>query len=337
MSVLVLSHESSELHVGPPGHPERPDRVLASLRGCRSVFTDVVEGMAPPVERALLEMVHDGRYIDSIEAFCLAGGGSLDPDTYAVEASWTAALNAAGSGPAAIDALAADRADTAFVAMRPPGHHAEHAKAMGFCLFNNVAVAAMHLRVSGARVAILDWDVHHGNGTQSTFAAFPDVLYASLHEYPFYPGTGWVTEVGTGLGKGFTVNVGLPSLTSASAYLAAYNRVVLPTIKQFEPDWILVSAGYDAHRKDPLGGLLLETDSYGAMAASIAAIVPSSRIVAFLEGGYDLSAVEASTRESIHGVLGITDAADLPTAMSGSVERVCDLAVEALSPYWELL
>lgn len=331
-----MSHDSSLSHVGPPGHPERVDRVIASLKGCRAAATEIREVTAPPVDRVLLERVHDQRYIENIRAFCEAGGGALDPDTFAVEASWEAALNAAGAGPAAIDRLIDGAADTAFVAVRPPGHHAEHDRAMGFCLFNNVAVAAAYLMQRGERVAVLDWDVHHGNGTQNTFLSDPDVLYTSIHEYPFYPGTGWVTEVGVGAGEGFTVNVGLPALTSADGYLAAFRRIVLPAIQQFDPGWVLVSAGYDAHRNDPLGGFLLEAQSYAAMASAIADIVSSSRIVSFLEGGYDLDAVASSTRETIHGALGLSGADPLPDVMSGSVERVCDLAVDALSPYWEL-
>ena len=307
------------------------------MAGLRATPTTIVELEAPSVDPSVLALVHDERYVAEFRRFCQSGGGYLDPDTYAVPASWDAALHAAGAGPAAVDALTRGVADTAFVAVRPPGHHAERAQAMGFCFFNNVAVTGAYLRSLGKRVAIVDWDVHHGNGTQRTFYRDPDVLYVSLHEFPFFPGTGWVTETGSGPGEGSTVNVAVPSGTSSTSYLAAFSRIVIPIVSEFAPDWLLVSAGYDAHRSDPLGGLLLETLDYATMAAALASVVPPSRTIAFLEGGYDLQAMAASASATVGGTLGFTSAAPLPSLISGSAARVVDLAVETLSRYWEVV
>ncbi len=284
----------------------------------------------------LLEEIHDASYVEEVRRFCMGGGGSFDPDTYAVPASWDAALHAAGAGPAAVDALVRREATTAFVAVRPPGHHAERNQAMGFCLFNNIAVTAAYLRRESFRVAIVDWDVHHGNGTQNSFWSNPDVLYVSLHEFPFYPGTGWLTETGVGEGEGTTVNVPLPSGTSSDDYRAAFARVVTPVVKQFAPDWILISAGYDAHVADPLGGLRLESSDYRAMAGALADIVPANRIVAFLEGGYDLDALASSSAATVEGVLGDEGPQEWPSAIEGSADRVVDLIVERVGRYWDL-
>ena len=183
--------------------------------------------------------------MEAIGEFCAAGGGALDPDTGAVPASWEAARRAAGSGLAAIDAIEQGASPIAFLAVRPPGHHAHAARALGFCIFNNIAVAAERLAARGRRVAIVDFDVHHGDGTQDTFRQRGDVLYVSLHQFPFYPGSGWVDEVGHGAGKGATVNIPLPAATAGDAVEAAFTRIVDPVVDQFAPDWILVSAGYD--------------------------------------------------------------------------------------------
>ncbi len=312
-------------------------RIESVMAGLRAVPTTVVELEAPPVDPSLLALVHDDRYVDEFRRFCQSGGGYLDPDTYAVPASWDAARHAAGAGPAAVDALMGGMADTAYVAVRPPGHHAERAQAMGFCFFNNVAVTGAYLRSLGERVAIVDWDVHHGNGTQRTFYRDPDVLYVSLHEFPFYPGTGWVTEIGGGPGEGTTVNVAVPSGTTSTSYLAAFSRIVVPVVAEFGPDWLLVSAGYDAHRSDPLGGLLLETNDYATMATALASVVRPSRTIAFLEGGYDLQAIAASASATVAGTLGLVPTPPLPSVISGSAARVVELAIETLSQYWEVV
>jgi acetoin utilization deacetylase AcuC-like enzyme len=336
MSLLLVTHELSLHHRTPRGHPERIERVTAAVAGLRGVATDVIDLVAPRVDRDLLEQVHASDYIDDFHAFCTSGGGSIDADTFAVPATWDAALHAAGGGPAAVNALDRGAADTAFVAVRPPGHHAERQQAMGFCFFNNVAITAAYLRSRGERVAIVDWDVHHGNGTQHTFYGDPEVLYVSLHEFPFYPGTGWVTEVGSGPGAGTTVNIPIPAATPNASYLGAFERIAIPIITEFAPDWILISAGYDAHRSDPLGGLMLASADYASMAAALAAIVPTRHIVSFLEGGYDLDAVAESARCTVDGMLNGT--ADGSTnEVEGSAARIVDLVRGALAPYWEVL
>ncbi|MEN8039910.1 MAG: histone deacetylase [Actinomycetota bacterium] len=336
MSVVLVTHGSSFEHEEPAGHPERADRLVPVMRGARSAGVPIVEAEAPAVDRGLLSVVHANRYVDHIEGFCQQGGGSLDPDTYAVPGSFAAALHAAGAGPRAVDAITRGEAQSAFIAVRPPGHHAERSQAMGFCLFNNIAVTAAYLRRRGERVAIVDWDVHHGNGTQSTFYRDPDVLYASLHQFPFYPGTGWVDERGDGPGRGMTVNVALPAGVSAESYLAAFARVVLPVVEQFGPDWILVSNGYDAHQLDPIGGFQLESEHYGWMADAVARLAPDRRVVALLEGGYSMRALEEASAWTVRGLGGEVEDVAWPDKMTGSAEKMVDLAVGSVSKFWEL-
>jgi acetoin utilization deacetylase AcuC-like enzyme len=336
MSLLLVSHDLGLAHRAPVGHPERAERLTAAVSGLRGARCDVVEIVAPLVRRDLLEAIHDASYIDEVRRFCADGGGSFDPDTFAVAESWDAALHAAGAGPAAVDALERDEARTAFVAVRPPGHHAERHQAMGFCLFNNIAVTAAYLEGNGQRVAVVDWDVHHGNGTQNSFWLDGDVLYVSLHEFPFFPGTGWVTESGVGAGEGATVNIPLPGGTSSEDYRAAFARVAIPVVEQFAPDWILISAGFDAHVADPLGGLRLESRDYGSMARALAEIVPSNRIIAFLEGGYDLDALAASCAATVEGLLGIDHSQEWPQDVTGSAAKIVDLVIEQGAHHWDL-
>ena len=336
MSLLLVTHDLGLAHTAPEGHPERGDRLVATLSGLRRSLPSVVEVTAPRVERGDLERVHDHGYIDEIHNFCLDGGGMIDQDTFAVPDSWEAALHAAGAGVAAVDHLMAGIGDTAFVAVRPPGHHAERHQAMGFCLFNNIAVTAAYLRSLGRRVAVVDWDVHHGNGTQRTFWTEPDVLYVSLHEFPFYPGTGWVAEAGAEGGAGTTVNIALPSGTSSQDFLAAFARVVIPVVDEFSPNWILVSAGYDAHIRDPLGGLGVETSAYAAMAGALAGIVSPNRIISFLEGGYDLTALATAPVATVQGLLSPEFRTVWPEMSNRSASRLVDLTVEVAKEYWDL-
>lgn len=335
MPLHLVTHDFSLLHTVPHGHPERPDRVTAVTDALRQSDLEVREVEAPVVDRGLLEAVHDPDYIEAVHAFCVSGGGAIDQDTYVVPSSWDAALRAAGAGPAAVQRLQSG-SGTAFVAVRPPGHHAERDKAMGFCLFNNIAITAKYLTDAGERVAIVDWDVHHGNGTQNTFASDPDVLYLSVHEFPFYPGTGWVTEVGTGAGEGTTVNLALPSGTEASDYLAAFRSLIMPPLEQFAPSWILISSGYDAHVDDPLGMLRLESEHYGWMGSALTTVVPENRIIAFLEGGYDLEALGSGSVATVKGIDGRYRDIEWPTEVRQGAGQVVELAREALGKYWEL-
>jgi acetoin utilization deacetylase AcuC-like enzyme len=280
-------------------------------------------------------MVHSRAHIDSVHAFTQAGGGALDQDTYVVPASWDAALHAAGAGPSAVDALRSGTG-SAFVAVRPPGHHAERSRAMGFCVFNNIAITARYLTESGERVAIVDWDVHHGNGTQNTFLEDPAVMYVSLHEFPFYPGTGWLSEIGEGKARGMTINVPLPNATTATDYLAAFRRIVMPPLRQFAPTWILISSGYDAHVDDPLGGLRLESDHYGWMANELTTVVPRNRQIAFLEGGYDLDALATGSIATVRGLSGAYADVAWPHVVDGQARRITDMVSDVVGRYWNL-
>ena len=331
MSVLLYSHPACADHDAGPYHPERPARLTAALLGARSSGVEIIEREAPQIDVAALSPVHDESYVESIRQFCAGGGGRLDADTFAVTASWEAALRAAGAGTAAIDALRAGEADEAFLAVRPPGHHALTSEAMGFCLFNNVAVATEYATASGDKVAIVDWDVHHGNGTQDTFYQRDDVLYVSFHEWPFYPGTGGLGEVGGSGAAGSTINVPFPAGTAGDAYRAVFDRVVMPVLDQFGPDWVFVSAGYDAHVDDPLASICLEHGDYGWMAGQISEVAPAQRTIYFLEGGYDLDAIEASVAATLSRAAGEGTRRSPRAAFS-----VIDQVAAAHSGRWEV-
>jgi acetoin utilization deacetylase AcuC-like enzyme len=304
--LLVATDPRYAEHDPGRGHPERPARLGAVHAGLASAcIDDAIVALEPRVAtRAEVERVHHPAYLEQLEKFCARGGGPLDPDTAVSGASFDAALLAAGSGLAAIDALERGRADAAFCAIRPPGHHAVPGRAMGFCLVNNVAVSAAQLRDRGQRVLVVDWDAHHGNGTQEIFWTDPDVVYVSMHEWPLYPGTGRLDDMGTGAGEGATVNFPFPAGTTGDVYLAAIDDVVAPLAERVRPDWLLISAGYDAHRADPLTGLGLTAGDYADMTARLMALVPPGRTVAFLEGGYDLDALRDSVAATVSTMVG---------------------------------
>ena len=304
MRTLLVSHPGFLLHTHTEWHPERPERLDATIRGVRESQAEIVEVEAAPVEDDLLRAVHPRQYVAAIERFCSAGGGKLDPDTYAARESWDAAIRAAGAGPQAVAALRSGSVDNAFLAVRPPGHHALANKAMGFCLFNNVAVTAQMLSAGGEKVAIVDWDIHHGNGTQELFISDPDILYLSVHQYPFYPGSGWLDEVGYGPGTGLTVNMPVPPRSGGDVYGATFDQVFSPILRQFSPDWLLISCGFDAHTDDPLADGQLVSGDYGYMSAAIAGLMPPSRTIFFLEGGYNLSAIQSAATATINGAFG---------------------------------
>jgi len=325
--LLVATDAHFEEHDAGRGHPERPERLRAVLDGLDAGAPPEARRRLAPrrATRADLERVHTPAYLDHLERFCAAGGGRLDGDTGASAASWEAALLAAGSGLEATDALERGDGEFAFCAVRPPGHHAVAERGMGFCLLNNVAVTAAALRDRGERVLVVDWDAHHGNGTQDTFYADPAVMYVSMHEWPLYPGTGRLTDSGTGAGAGTTVNFPLPAGATGDVYLDAIDSVVEPLVEGFAPTWVLISAGYDAHRADPLTGLGLAAGDYVDLTARLMALAPARRLVVFLEGGYDLDALRDCTAATVSTLLGRPQRVETATA-NGPGRTVVDAA-----------
>jgi len=306
VQVLYFSHPAFRLHDTGLWHPERPGRLDAVERGATLSGLPLLRRRPEAVDRALLDKVHDPVYVGAVERFCAAGGGALDEDTIVTPSSWEAALLAAGAGPTAAAELAGSDPDTlAFLAVRPPGHHALRNRAMGFCLFNNVAVTARALLDGGATVAVVDWDVHHGNGTQALLGGERTALYVSIHQAPFYPFTGEVAE--TGASPGSLLNIPVPAGTGGDAYGVLFRRVVVPALRRFRPDWLLVSAGFDAHEEDPLAQLRLIASDYAVMAAALAEVVPLNRTIVFLEGGYHLPALTASVAATLQGFAGAVD------------------------------
>ncbi|HZJ48999.1 MAG TPA: histone deacetylase [Acidimicrobiia bacterium] len=336
MRVLLVTHEAMLQHDTGIWHPERSERLAAAIRGVRAGSMDVVGVDAPAIDPFALGTVHLPDYIEMVRQITVKGRVELDPDTPAGPGSWEAALRAAGSGPAAVEHLRAGDADVAFLAIRPPGHHALADRAMGFCLFNNLAITARMLADEGERVAIVDWDIHHGNATQDTFLMDPDVLYLSLHQFPFYPGSGWVEEVGVGPGAGTTVNISVPVHTAGDFYSEAFARTVNPILEQFEPDWVLVSAGYDGHRDDPIAEASLVEADYQMMASAVRAAAPPGRLILFLEGGYDLAAMERSVTATMAGLAGDPVPSSPQLQSPDGAWRILDLLIMAQRPYWKL-
>jgi acetoin utilization deacetylase AcuC-like enzyme len=303
---LYYRHPSSLAHDTGP-HPENAERI----RAIEAVLDDAGwAGMsleqAPTAERELLELAHTPGHVESIERFCAAGGGMIDMDTSAVEASWEAALRAAGGAVEASRRLLAGEGRFAFCGLRPPGHHAESSRAMGFCLFNNAAIASAAAIASGSaeRVLVLDWDVHHGNGTEEIFRSRSDVLYASIHQSPLYPGTGHPDHVGEGAGEGYTVNLPVPPGAGGEEFLSLVQRVVVPIARRFAPGLIVISAGYDAHAADPLANCKLTEADYAAMAASIrdVGLELGTPVLVCLEGGYAVDALAASVLATVRAL-----------------------------------
>lgn len=282
-----------------PGHPERPERLEAIRRLFKDLgWWDATPRLAPiQVPESVLTKIHAPEYLKLLKAAC-RHGQSLDPDTFTTPASWELALHTAGGAAAVAEAVWKREARSGFALTRPPGHHATHAGGMGFCLLNNVAIASEYLlQTCGAqRLAIVDLDLHHGNGTQDIFYSRPEVLYISTHQYPFYPGTGWITDQGAGAGKGATLNLPLPAYSGDRAYLAAMSHVILPMLERFEPQALLVSVGFDTHWRDPIGQMLLSAGAYKQLIDALVTCADKTcdgRVALFLEGGYDLDASAA--------------------------------------------
>ncbi|MEO9223387.1 MAG: histone deacetylase [Acidimicrobiales bacterium] len=325
MAVLFVSHPRFWEHDTGYGHPERPARLDAVRAGLhRGGIEDLLIPAAPRIatEDELMR-VHPPTYIAAIERFCADGGGNLDPDTPVSVASGEAALLAAGAGLSAIAALDAGEASAAFCAVRPPGHHAMPTRAMGFCLFNNVSVAAAHLAARGERVLIVDYDAHHGNGTQAMFWRDPRVAYVSFHQWPLYPGTGAIEEMGADEGQGTTINFPIPAGATGDVVRRGLAEVVAPFVDAWQPTWLLVSAGYDAHRADPLTGLGLSAGDFADITADLSEFAPPAKRVLFLEGGYDLDALTESVGATIGALEGERYRPETPTS-DGPGRRVVD-------------
>jgi acetoin utilization deacetylase AcuC-like enzyme len=276
------------------------------------------EVVSPVFDEAPMEdltRVHAPAYLTELEAFCRRGGGGLDPDTYARPDSWSVARRAAGAGLAALDELERLGDGVAFVPVRPPGHHARRDRAMGFCLVNNVAVAAASRVARGQRVLIVDWDVHHGNGTQEIFWDDPDVLYVSTHQDPLYPGTGRPGEVGGTAAPGLTVNLPVPPGATGDVVRAAMDEVARPAIEEFAPQWVLVSCGFDAHQADPLAQLELSSGDFAELGRIVREFAPGpGRLALFLEGGYNLDALQSSVEATLAPLLGLSHHSSAPTS-----------------------
>jgi acetoin utilization deacetylase AcuC-like enzyme len=295
---VLLMHPSSLEH-DTGAHPERAARIVAIERALEaSDWLGYSRVQSPAAALESLLAVHPEEHVDAIRALAERGGGAIDMDTVVSAGSWEAALHAAGGACELVDRLVDGSAQVGFSAARPPGHHAERARAMGFCLFNNVAVAARRaLDVHGLeRVLILDWDVHHGNGTNDIFHASPEVLFVSIHEWPLYPGSGSASDVGSGEGEGYTVNLPVPGGSGDETFASLVEHVVAPLARTFSPGLVLVSAGFDAHRDDPLADCLVTEVGYQAMTRSVrlAADELGVPVGVVLEGGYDLDALASS-------------------------------------------
>ncbi len=336
MAVLVAKHPASLAHDTGPMHPERPERVLAVEEGIATSGLEVVELEASKIERTELAVVHDADYIEMIESYSSMGGGAFDSDTVTSSMSWEAALRSAGAVRLLTEQLSARDDAFGFALCRPPGHHALAARAMGFCLFNNIAVTAALLRSQGERVAILDWDVHHGNGTQALLHDDPGVLYVSLHQSAFYPFEGFVGDIDDGSAKGTTVNVPLPAGTGGDVYREAWTDLVLPVLDQFGADWVLISAGYDAHRDDPLADMSLTAADYGFMAHRLSQAHPMQRTVVVLEGGYDLDALRDSAQATVVGLSGSYEGGDAEAVSPHGARAALERSKEVVSRHWSL-
>ena len=344
MALSILASARFADHLTPPGHPERVERhevmqvVAAEFRKSGGSVLD-----PRPARHEELARVHDESYITFIRE--TAGRAiALDPDTFTSPDTYDVASLAAGAAVTAVDHVLDGAAGTRALALvRPPGHHAERNRAMGFCLFNNIAVAAAHARARGlARVAIVDYDVHHGNGTQWSFYNDPSVLFVSSHQYPYYPGTGAAADVGSDAGAGFTVNLPLAAGATDADYERVYDAIAWPVLKAFKPQLILISAGFDAYKDDPLAGMRLEAECFGRLTARLAAIADEcceGRIVAVTEGGYHLKGIADSLR-SVIGALESDRIDRGPAAAAQAAASRGEAAIAAVKPhlakYWPL-
>lgn len=305
---IFLEHDTG-------GHPENADRLRAIVDHLKQHGVwDAVRILTPQAASPEdIQLAHTLAHVEHVRQIAAAGGPGLDHETIVSARSYEAALTAAGADMMAVDALIAGELDGAFALVRPPGHHATADRGMGFCLFNNIAIAALHALRSGIeRVAIVDWDLHHGNGTQDIFFDRADVLYVSTHQYPCFPGTGWIDEVGTLGGEGFTVNIPLPPGCGDRHYAKAFDTIVIPVLRRYEPQIVLVSAGFDTHARDPLGAMNVTAEGFGQMADALLQVAQEhcdGMMLLTLEGGYDYEALGNSVGEVVGRLAGL----DLPS------------------------
>jgi acetoin utilization deacetylase AcuC-like enzyme len=337
MTAVFLEHPSSLEHETGP-HPEQPARIIAIERELeRRGWLGFERMSSPRVDRSTLTRVHPESYVAAIERFCEAGGGNVDLDTVASRGSFAAALHSAGGAVRIVELLLGGEASVGFSCHRPPGHHATVSRAMGFCLFNNVAVATTHAleRLGLSRVMIVDWDVHHGNGTSDIFHSSDRVLFVSIHQSPLYPGTGAAADVGSGPGEGYTVNLPVPPGTGDDGYGSLVEHVAVPLAREFAPELLLVSAGYDAHGEDPLAGCQVTEAGFAGMTRSLRAVAAELDVPlgAVLEGGYALDALARSVAATLE-VLGA------PAAARADADGIAPVAAAArgrLTQWWPSL
>ncbi|HEY8624602.1 MAG TPA: histone deacetylase [Solirubrobacteraceae bacterium] len=335
---VFLEHPSSLAH-DTGSHPEQAARIPAIGNAlAQRDWLGFKRVRSPEVERETLYAVHPERYVEAIDELSARGGGHLDPDTLLSEGSFEAALHSAGGAVALVDALISGEAPTGFSAHRPPGHHAEAARGMGFCLFNNVAVAARHaLDARGLeRVMILDWDVHHGNGTNDIFHAAKQVLFVSIHQSPLYPGTGPAGDAGSGPGTGFTVNLPVPPGSGDEVFCSLVEHVVAPLAREWVPQLVLVSAGYDAHREDPLGDCTVSDEGYVTMTRSVCRFAGQlgAPVGAVLEGGYALDALGRSVAATMAVLAAGPDAVGAGDPAELEVAPESRAALARLATWW---
>jgi len=342
MRTAVVADARMLAHDPGRGHPERPDRLGALLAHLGE--TVETRGLARLGAREASEeeiaLVHPAAHIEHVAATAGRARVVFDPDTATSPGSYEAARVAVGSVLTACEAVLAGETRNAFALVRPPGHHAERDRAMGFCFFNNVAIAAAWLRAHGVgRVAVVDWDLHHGNGTQHCFESDPAVLYVSTHQYPYDPGTGAAEEVGSGAGAGRTVNLPFPAGFGDAEYARAFDELIAPIVRQFAPDFLLVSAGFDCDHRDPLGGMEVTRAGFAAMAhrcVELAEECAGGRLAAVLEGGYDLNAIVEGVDATFAAMRGEDRVERAVTGDPRRADRVLARVRAAQGPYWRL-
>ena len=341
---LYYSHAACLEHdprVYSPGHPDTPERLIALERAlAERDWLGWERRQAPVAQESVLELAHSAAHVHAIRDLCAAGGGAVDPDTFVGEASFRAALHAAGGACEMTRALLAGEAPVGFCAVRPSGHHAERDRAMGFCLFNNVAVAAAAAiaDLGVERVFILDWDVHAGNGTAEIFRERADVLFASIHQGGLYPGTGPLSDAGSGAGEGYTINLPVPAGSGEAQWRALLERVVLPAAAAFEPQLVLVSAGFDAHAADPLANCSLQTSSFAQLAILVRELAHAANVPlgVVLEGGYNHAVLADCVCVTLPALAGSAPASGPEADAGGAASALLERALAQVGRYWPL-